>query len=316
MNNNLKRTAVIIPVYKPIDTQDELLSFYTTVYSLDNNVYLICPLHLLSYCNHLAEKIREKIYVKSFDNLYFSSLYGYNKLMLSVKFYSTFIDYKYILIAQLDTLIFGDSNSLNYFEDLNFSYIGAPWVDVNKDDEVRDLISLSKIGNGGLSLRKTSDMINILIQYKFGFTKPKILSNILNDSSTLFAGIAKYFIIILGLAKKFPIMNEDKFICNYLAPYYEKFKISDFSNGLIFSFEERPADLYIINNQKMPFGCHGWIKYDKKFWMDNLIGETENLLNIKFNLTSRFDNVNFDELVLMNIMPSPLSLKKNKNNKN
>ena len=39
-----------------------------------------------------------------------------------------------------------------------------------------------------------------------------------------------------------------------------------FGDALRFSFEVNPKSLYKMNNDKLPFGCHGWRKYDPDFW--------------------------------------------------
>ena len=46
-------------------------------------------------------------------------------LMLSPFFYESFLDFKYVLIHQLDVFIFKDE--LNYWCNQNYDYIGAPW---------------------------------------------------------------------------------------------------------------------------------------------------------------------------------------------
>ena len=33
-----------------------------------------------------------------------------------------------------------------------------------------------------------------------------------------------------------------------------------------FAFEREPRFLYELNGRKLPFGCHGWEKYDPEFW--------------------------------------------------
>ena len=60
-----------------------------------------------------------------FENKNFTSRNSYSKLLLSSKFYERFSDYDYMLIYQLDCLIF--SNDLKKWTDLNYDYIGAPW---------------------------------------------------------------------------------------------------------------------------------------------------------------------------------------------
>ena len=84
----------------------------------------------------------------------FLSIRTYNFLLSSAEFYKLFSEFHFILIAQLDVMIKQDV--LSYWMSKNFSFIGAPWVP--EDTEQDRLI----VGNGGLSLRKVQHFIDIL----------------------------------------------------------------------------------------------------------------------------------------------------------
>ena len=72
----------------------------------------------------------------------------YNKLLRSFLFYES-ISTETFLIFQTDSIIFsGNKKKINDF--LEYDYVGAPW----KSNQI--------VGNGGLSLRKKSKMIEIL----------------------------------------------------------------------------------------------------------------------------------------------------------
>ena len=80
------------------------------------------------------------------DNL---TINDYNKLLYSRKFYDK-IPTEIFLIFQTDTVICPKNKDLiNKY--LNYDYVGAPWKFLN-----------GRVGNGGLSLRKKSKMIEIL----------------------------------------------------------------------------------------------------------------------------------------------------------
>ena len=66
-----------------------------------------------------------------FDDRYFSGIPGYNRLMLSKSFYDLFSAWEYILIYQLDCLVFSDQ--LSQWCDRGYDYIGSPWL--NSQDE-------------------------------------------------------------------------------------------------------------------------------------------------------------------------------------
>ncbi len=76
----------------------------------------------------------------------------YNHLMLSSKFWQLLIDYfncKHALIFQTDTILLKDSVD----DFLEYDYVGAPWY--------REWIEGIRVGNGGLSLRRTDKMVSI-----------------------------------------------------------------------------------------------------------------------------------------------------------
>jgi len=64
--------------------------------------------------------------VKRFDPVFFQSPQSYNKLLINPEFWSAFTDFDYMLIVQLDVIIF--RNELDIWLDKGFDYIGAPWL--------------------------------------------------------------------------------------------------------------------------------------------------------------------------------------------
>ena len=79
------------------------------------------------------------------DNL---SINSYNKLLYSIWFYDN-IHTEHFLIFQTDTLISNKYKEYIY-NFLDYDYVGAPWANLNK------------VGNGGLSLRRKSKMIEMI----------------------------------------------------------------------------------------------------------------------------------------------------------
>jgi hypothetical protein len=56
------------------------------------------------------------------------------------------------------------------------------------------------------------------------------------------------------------------FWANRGSHYYPGFKLAPIEVALKFGFECVPRYCYRLNNNELPFGCHAWEKYDKKFW--------------------------------------------------
>jgi hypothetical protein len=80
---------------------------------------------------------------------------SYSKLLVSADFYK-YIPTETFLIFQTDTLIFKQNkHKINDF--LHYDYVGAPWT-----DPILKMWRVSHGGNGGLSLRKKSKMLEII----------------------------------------------------------------------------------------------------------------------------------------------------------
>lgn len=245
--------CIVVPMYKNEMNPYEKISFEQTYKMLSNfPITFIHPkgLDLI----HLTQDY-PTISFESFDDNYFTNIAGYNRLMMSTTLYKRFQEYKYILVAQLDTYIF--NNDLLTFCDKGYDYIGAPWLRKKAyniwpisyfiDQKQKRSNSLgrpckqnlfNKIGNGGLSLRKVDSHINAIEKYRD--KKDIYLSN-----------------------QGMPIYNEDVFFSLEIA----EFKYPTVEEALKFSFDKYPAYCYELNNKELPFGCHGWPKWKwKGFW--------------------------------------------------
>ena len=83
--------------------------------------------------------------LKRFPEHYFADRFGYNRLLLSEEFYRAFEEYEYILIHQLDCLVF--SSNLEEWCRKDWDYVGAPFFR-NENNAEEGFLG---VGNGGLS---------------------------------------------------------------------------------------------------------------------------------------------------------------------
>jgi hypothetical protein len=81
---------------------------------------------------------------------------GYSKYMTSIDFINQ-IPTETFLIFQTDTMISSLHKNLIY-DFINYDYVGAPWFKTEDSKNPFD----GKIGNGGLSLRKKSKMLEVI----------------------------------------------------------------------------------------------------------------------------------------------------------
>ena len=114
---------------------------------------VICAESNYEYMLNMCKDIHSNIKVIRIDSNIISQN-DYNNLLLSMDFWSLFSSEK-VLIYQQDTMIF-HSNIKEYYQ---YDYAGAPWPQAQDDNKLG-------VGNGGLSLRTVSKMVECLKGYR------------------------------------------------------------------------------------------------------------------------------------------------------
>ena len=220
-----KLAAVVIPMYKERLTDLEKISFHQCLCALKRyDIILVVP-DKLSVQFFDDSKIHG---IEQFDNAYFESVETYNCLMLTKEFYERFSIYKYILIYQLDAFVFSDQ--LEYFCNMDYDYIGAPWL-YGMFRFVDCEHNVWYVGNGGFSLRKTESFIKILDE------RSHLVSCNKEAEDVFFASMSD-----------------------------SNFKVAPLEVAMQFSIETDVRKCYEKNNEHLPFGCHAWERYDIDFW--------------------------------------------------
>ena len=262
----MKDITVVIPVYTHLLTDHEKSSLKNAMFVLKRiPIVIVKPLSLSGI---LLEDLAPGIPSISFPDIFFDSIEGYNRLMLSTQFYEAFSDSRYILIHQLDAWVFSDN--LEEWCSMEFDYIGAPWIKrgIYQKPLVKQYMSLlrfftkltktpdrqslyNQVGNGGLSIRKVSSHLKATIELK----------NIIE-------------IFLAG--KRDHMHNEDVFwsveVNRHLT---SKFTYPHYSQAIKFSFDKHPEYCYKINGGELPLGCHGWSKKRMYPFWKNIIKLSE-----------------------------------------
>jgi hypothetical protein len=266
------KVAVVVPMYRDSLSCDEQKSYASlTAHLRIYPIYVACPHDLKVPLDHPTVR---------FPDHFFKGIEGYNRLMLSKDFYRAFFDYDYILIFQLDCLAL--DSSLDGFVSLGYDYIGAPWI--NEDGGFPE--SLGQVGNGGLSLRKVSSFLHILesrqrivtpSEYWQSRGKPKssfqMIAKCIGAASKVlsFRNNIDWFIrrfLSNGSGKWHA--NEDIFWSKWTIHLRQGLKIAPPEVGLRFAFEHHPRFCFQMNSFQLPFGCHGWCRFDRAFWSEHL----------------------------------------------
>lgn len=252
-----KLCIIVVPVYKENMDKFEELAFRQCLKVLHKyRICLVTHEHLnLSVYKKLAKEYSIQLEMKFFSEPYFTGIPGYNKLLKNKQFYLSFSSYEYILIYHLDAFVFRDE--LEYWCHQGYDYIGAPWV-TNINEELMD-ISLWKVGNGGLSLRRISFFLKVL-SWKGPLLKYSEYKNIFYLPYMLgWRNNIKYFLKLE--------LNEDIFFTSFLTHTYIKPKLPSPSKAAFFAFEKSPSYLFKLCKEHLPFGCHAFMKFEyESFW--------------------------------------------------
>jgi hypothetical protein len=250
----MNKVAVIIPFYKDTLSDYEKIALQQCQQILPNHTKIaIKPKSLTLPADAGIISLTDAV---SFDDNYFKSLAGYNRLMLSAEFYKQFLNYEYILIYQMDTFIFRDE--LNQWCSQDWDYIGAPWIHKTYHKSAAGLafykakkaimhalgipskhIFEGKVGNGGFSLRRVKKFHELCISMK-----PTI----------------DFYLSQTG-----HIYNEDVFWSIEVNRESKQMNVPDVDTALKFAFEVPPLKAHHYNKANLPFGCHDWDKY-ADFW--------------------------------------------------
>lgn len=255
--------CVVIPVYK------NTLSHYETI-SLTQCVRVLSPYPMALVCpvsldvSWLVDQF-PVLKTYTFDDQFFTDVQAYNRLMLSAAFYNTFTSFEFVLIHQLDAFVFRDE--LANWCRRDYDYIGAPWLrdrdfsnqleaiwfnlkrqvatwlDLKKADGVtpREIISLNRVGNGGLSLRRVA-----------------ALRRALHRNSHRIRAYEQ---------QPMHQFNEDIFFGIEINRFWPHLRIPDFRTAIQFAVEfypERAIETY--NGGQLPFGCHAWNIHGTAYW--------------------------------------------------
>lgn len=242
-STNIPSVSIVIPVYQATLSDAEKASLKQCMEVLGNYpVYIVKPESLELTAIQAAYP---SINFISFDDAFFKGTAGYNKLLVSLDFYRSFLAYQYILIYQLDAFVFKDE--LTSWCEAGYDYIGAPSLHESKYDSLPSSLkntfaeALSNhriVLNGGLSLRKIPAFIRYLKIYNCFY--PAWLGN----EDMLFSQEA-----------------------TRLIPMKLFLRLPKWQQALRFSFEKSPAASFEITGHELPFACHAWERYDPEFWV-------------------------------------------------
>ena len=206
--------------------------------------------------------------IERFDDSFFTSVSGYNRLLLTPEFYQRFADYEFMLIYQPDAWVFRDE--LDYWCEQGYDYIGAPFI--HSQGKIEKII----VGNGGFSLRKISAMLRVLDSPGKKMFPRKLLAEFFRFyiSRGKFLHALKPLLRMAGVipnrrGKYLEQIRHERYNSEDMIFYFLGKQFTD--DGLIMPEAKVAADFSLDTCperffNKLPFGAHAWVKNNYPFW--------------------------------------------------
>ncbi len=258
------RLAVVVPNYRSVLTPSESFSLDSLETHLpDVETFSLHPEGLESSLEHPSIE---------FGAEWFASRDTYSRLLMSREFYAAFDAFDFILIYQLDCLLF--DGRPERFTDVGADYFGAPWF----EDPKNPSLSSTRVGNGGLSLRRISSSLRVLSTDR----KPDSLSLLRYilaagrlEASQGPVGLLKRIRTVRDVARgvlwytRNYTLNEDRFWSDRAFLFDPGFRVASTLQALEFAWEQAPAACFEATH-RLPFGCHAWEVWEPDFWQRHL----------------------------------------------
>lgn len=196
------------------------------------------------------------------------------RLKIEPFIYEKYRKYEFIFFYELDAFVF--RNEIEYWCRKGYDYIGAPWVGLEWIESYFKVTAMEKrgipaaaVGNGGFSLRRTASMLKATHMFSWIYSPEEIWR-----SSSGRPFIRRLLALLRGMTIKnnsFYVFNdfrfgEDLFWGIHIAHNFKWFKLAPLEESVRFSLETMPRELFERSGSVLPFGCHGWWKYDLAFW--------------------------------------------------
>jgi hypothetical protein len=244
--------AVVVPVFREQLGPDEEISLrHLRAHLGAYDGYAFCPVSLEL---ELPGLVPVKL-----DDRHFRTHRDYSRLMLSADLYRRFDSYEFVLVHQLDCLVFSDD--LGRWCGEGYDYVGAPWVRRGPDGRP----FFAGVGNGGLSLRRVASFLRVL-------EAPR------RARATVAArhagALARRLVRQPRHARQLlrdRYVYEDKFWSQEAPRLVRGFRIPPPETAVAFAFETEPRFCFDQNGGRLPFGCHKWRAHDPEFWRPYLL---------------------------------------------
>ena len=175
--------VTIVPIYRTEPTASELARISVSIKNAVGPVFFVAP-------DRLDISVWGKIWPSAdfrfFAAAHFSSVEAYSRWLLTTEIYREFSDFEFLLVCQTDAVL---DRGIDFLQELDFDYVGAPWdgffsrgwnpfTQTLETGHQGITVRRLGVGNGGLSLRRTSSFVKGLPKF------PK-LRNFVNEDQVI-----------------------------------------------------------------------------------------------------------------------------------
>ena len=148
----------------------------------------------------IAQEFSNSAFIRLEDSR-FESVRAYNNLLLDNTFYELFSDFDYLLILQADSILI---RTIEHSDYQGYDYVGAPWIRRVRVSRFRkDLHGNNKrlfwlpftsiqVGNGGLSFRRISAIIELMNKIERAKFHPRVWDGSHNEDFVISYFLKRY----------------------------------------------------------------------------------------------------------------------------
>lgn len=241
----MNKSTIIIPVYYEKPTRLDIFSLESLNNLQDFKDFDVCIIYPEGLgIAQWKPCINHDIILRPFDKDNFLSTLSYSKMLETYEFWNTFNEYDYALIYQTDGYCVG--GNLKDWIDKGYDYTGGPIIATDAR-----WFNIPAVGNGGVSLRKVSTMIEV--------TDPD--GDFMKESSEDIkrhdeANGNMYF------------TYEDLYFAQLVPMLWELTK-PKFEEAAQFCYDMNPEHVYEMTNHQLPLFIHAFDK-NIRFWQNVL----------------------------------------------
>ena len=200
--------------------------------------------------------------VEVFNKAFFVDAWAYSSLLMTTQFYERLACYEQIVVVQSDVLLLRHLAPL-VGSRYPWSYVGAPWI----TQDPSGALCFMGVGNGGFSLRRTQDFIDVLREPFFP-SWPQFTSR--SRGLALWAVLSCCSMARVTGERMAHLLlhrgiHEDVFWSKVAPCLSPRFTIAPINDALTFSYETFPRFVHAANHGQIPYGVHGWWRHDADF---------------------------------------------------